>query len=210
MNVRKVAVFALLSLFSVVIAVRAEDLEQIESETAQRVAEHLSKKFLEETKEPQVKFEVDPMKAVGLHSGHDGIVMVPIKGLKEGEINPAVESENGAGLCYLFCSQCFNPMVGDKPAEADKLRKLKFTDGEGNDREATCLLVTAKHVAGDEWKLLVFGSDKKPLIESDWSESGESKEGDLAMHVKDAKDNKAKLVFTLYNKYSSSIPIAHK
>jgi hypothetical protein len=191
-------------------ASRAEEFEKMEPDAAQRYAEHLTEKFVKETKELQVKFDVDPAKAAGLHAGKDGILMVPIKTLKEGEIDPAVETENGGGICYLDCSQCFHPLVEGKPADSANLRKVKIMDGEGNEQEAACFLVTAKHVEGDEWKLFVFGADKKPLVESRWGETTENKEGDLAIHVRDAKDNKADLVFTLFNKYSASLAIGHK
>jgi len=113
-------------------------------------------------------------------------------------------------MCYLFMSPCFNPLVDGKPCPAEKLRRLKFTDGEGNEREATCLLVTAKHVDGDDWRLYVFGADKKPLIDSRFGESLENAKGNLAIHVNNAKDHKANLVFTVFNKYSASFDIAHK
>ena len=210
MTFRKSVLFATVSLLWFATAARADDLEQIEADSAQKYAKHLTELFQKETKEPQVKFEVNPDKATGLHAGKDGIIVVPIKTLKEGEVDPAVQTECGGGVCYLFCSQCFHPLVDGKPVDEKNLRKVKFKDGEGNDQEAACFLVTARHVDGDAWKLYVFGADKKPLVESSWGESTENKEGDLAIHVRDAKDNKASLVFTLFNKYSSSIAIAHK
>jgi hypothetical protein len=210
MIVRTSVLLSMIALLFVASASRADELEKIDAEVTQQVSTHLLELFNKETKDPQVKFEGNPEKAVGLHAGRDGILMVPIKTLKEGEPDKAVESENGAGICYLFMSPEFNPLVDGKPVDAKKLRKVKFMDQEGNEREATALLVTVKHVEGDDWRLYVFGADKKPLIETRWGTANDNAEGDLAMAVTGAKDKKANLVLTLFNKYSAAIDIAHK
>lgn len=210
MIVRKCVLLSMIALLSVAPAARADELEKIDPEITQQVSTHLLELFNKETKEPQVKFEGNPEKAVGLHADRDGIIMVPIKTLKEGSPDKAVETENGAGICYLFMSPKFNPLVEGKPVDAKKLRTVKFQDRDGNDREATALLVTVKHVEGDDWRLYVFGADKKPLIESRWGTANDNAEGDLAMAVTGAKDKKANLVFTLFNKYSAAIEIAHE
>lgn len=210
MIVRKSVLFAAMTLLLAGAAARAEELEKIDAELTQKIGAHLVELFNKETKEPQVKFEGNPEKAVGLHLERDGIIMVPIKTLKEGELDPAIDSENGAGICYLFMSSDFNPLIDGKPVDAKKLRTVKFEDQEGNSRDTTALLVTAKRIDGEDYRLYVFGADKKPLVESRWGESTENTEGDLAMHVSGAKDKKANLVFTLFNKYSASIEISHK
>jgi hypothetical protein len=201
---------ALIALFGFASASRADDLEQISSESSLTYGQHLVELFEKENKERQVKFEVDPAQATGLHAGDDGILAVPIKGLKEGENDPAVESENGGGLCYLFMSPCFAPVIDGKPIDAKKLRRIKFKDGEGNEREAICLIVTVRHVGGDDWRLLAFGTEKAPVIDSRLSESAENVDRTLAIRVSGAKENKANLALTVFKKYSASFAIGHK
>lgn len=210
MSLPKCVLSTLVALLVLPAALCAAGFEKIESEVTQKVSAHLLELFQKEAKDVQVKFEGNPEKAVGLHGDRKGIIIVPIKSLKEGEIDPAVESETGAGICYLFMSPEYNPLVDGKPVDAKKVRTLKFTDGEGNEREATALLVTARHLEGDDWRLYVYGTEKKPLIETRWGVANDNAEGDLAIHVNGAKDKKANLVFTLFNKYAAMIEIAHE
>jgi hypothetical protein len=199
----------LLSLVGFGSAIRAGEMQQMSPESSQSYGQHLSELFEKENKERQVKFEVDPMQATGMHEDQDGILVVPIKGLKEGEIDPAVESENGGGLCYLFLSPCYTPVVDGKPIDTKKLRRVKFKHGQ-EDREAICLVVTVKHVGGDDWRLFAFGAEKAPVIDSRFSESPEDVDRTLAVRVSGAKDNKANLALTLYKKYSASFAISQK
>lgn len=186
------------------------ELREMGADSAQGYGKHLTEKFRETTKDPQVKFEVDPEQAVGLVDEADGILAVPIKGLKDGEPDPAAKSENGAGVCLVYMSQCYNPLIEGKPIDPKKLRRVKFTDGNGAEQEATCLIVTAKQVGDDDWRLCVFGAEEKPLIESKFGEASEGKKSKLTLQVKDVKDKQAKLVLTLFGKYSSGFSIAHK
>jgi hypothetical protein len=203
-----VAVLALAGISA--IASAAEELTPMSAESSQLYARHLTELAQKEHKEPQVKFEVDPERATGLHAGDDGILIVPIKGLKEGEINPAVETENGGGLCYLFMSPCFAPVVDGKPIEGKKLRKVKFNDGNGADREAICLIVSVKHVEGDDWRLYAFGADKSPVINSPFSDAPKNGEGALTLAVKGGQENRSNLTLTLFKKYSASFTIGSK
>jgi hypothetical protein len=200
----------LVALFGLGSIGRADELEQMAPDMSQLFAMHLTELFNKENPERQAKFDVDPAQATGLRSGRDGIVAVPIKGLKEGEVDPAVESENGAGLCYLFLSPCFAPFVDGKPVDTSKLRSVKFDDGQGGKREAICLIVTVKHVDGDDWRMYCFGADKKPVLNSQFGGSSQSADKTLAIRVNGGKDMKANLEFTLHKKYSAAISIATK
>lgn len=203
-----VAVMVLIGFSSM--AGAADELKPMSPESSQLYARHLTELAQKGNKEPQVKFDVDPDLASGLHAGDDGILIVPIKGLKEGEINPAVETENGGGLCYLFLSPCFAPVVDGKAIEGKKLRTVKFNDGNGAEREAICLIVTVKHIDGDDWRLYGFGADKAPVINSRFSDASESGEGALTIAVKGDKENKSNLTLTLFKKYSASFSIGSK
>ena len=189
---------------------QAEDLQKMAPEMSQLFAKHLSELFNKENQERQAKFEVDPALATGLHSGQDGIIAVPIKGMKEGTVDPAVESENGGGLCYLFMSPCFTPIVDGKPVDAKKLRKIKFDNGQGMEREAICMIVTVKHVGGDDWRLFAFGADKTPVINSQFGESSTGGDNLVAIRFIDGKDKKGSLELTLLKKYSAAFTISSK
>lgn len=189
---------------------RAADLEQMPAEMSQLYAQHLSEKFNKENQERQAKFEVDPSQSSGLRLGQDGIILVPAKGLKEGTIDPAVETETGAGLGYLFLSPCFVPLVEGKPIDAKKLRSIKFDNGQGMEREAICLLVTVKHVQGDEWRMFGFGTEKTPVVNSQFDLASGTVDKSLSLQVKDAKDKQANLELILHKKYGTSFAISNK
>lgn len=189
---------------------RAEDLQAMSRDSAQLYAQHLSEMFERANEERQVKFEIDPSQAAGLHVGGDGILVVPAKGLKPGATDPAVESEKGGGLCYVFMSPCYAPLVDGKSIDAKKLRKVKYSDGQGGDREAICLVMSVRHVEGDDWRLYGYGAESKPLIDARFSESSENVEETLAMRVTSPKEGKANLALTLFKKYSASFAIGAK
>lgn len=188
---------------------QAADLEPMTAEMCQLYAQHLTDLFNKESQDRQAKFEVDPSQATGVRAGQDGIILVPAKGLKEGNVDPAVETECGGGLCYLFMSPCFAPTVSGKPVDLKKLRTVKFDNGQGEQREAICLLVTVKHVEGDDWRLFGYGPDKSPVINAQFglADAAPDKQP-LALKVS-GKDN-SKLELTLYKKYSAFFNIASK
>ena len=188
---------------------RAEQMETIAPDVVQLYAQHLTELFEKDVQDRQVKFDVDVAQATGLHIGNDGVIVVPIKGLKAGSPDPAVETENGAGLCYLFMSTCYAPKIDGKPVDATKLRRLKIKDGEGNDRETICVLVTVKHVDGDDWRLYGFGTEKAPVLKPQFGEAVSGGDKPLSIRAKSAGSS-TNLEFTLFGKYAASIEIGSK
>jgi hypothetical protein len=190
-------------------AENASPLEEMDADTAKEYGGMIAGLFTKQLKDPQVKIDADVDKAVGLvnMSTREGIIAIPVKNFKEDRENKAVETENGLGLCYLFMSQTFNPIVDGKPVDGKKLRTVKFSDGEGNERAATCLLCSIKHVEGDDWQLYVYGTDKQPLLKSQFGEAGDAPKADLALTIQDPTKDKGQLVFNLFGKYSAAITV---
>jgi hypothetical protein len=183
-------------------------LEEMDPDTAKEYGGMINTLFgkqIKDAKDVQVKFDVDVDKAVGLvnMSTREGIIAIPVKNFKEDRENKAVETDNGMGLCYLFMSQTYNPIVDGKPVDPKKLRTVKFSDGEGNERAATCLLCSVKHVEGDDWQLYVYGSDKQPIVKSPFGEAGDAPKADLALTIQDPTATQGQLVFNLFGKYAS-------
>lgn len=185
---------------------RADELNEMGPEIAQGYGKFLTELF-SKADGLQVKFEVDTDKAVGLVREDEGIILVPRKGLKDGdEPDPAVGTEKGAGLAYLFLSQRFNPTIDGKPVDGAKLRKLKLPD----EREATALLVSVRRVGDDDWRLYVFGADAKPLIDTSFAGAADNKGTGINVKVRDPKNGIATLVVNLFGKYEAGFPIGHK
>jgi hypothetical protein len=193
-------------------AENASPLEEMDADTAKEYGGMISALFAKQLKDPQVKIDADVDKSVGLVnlSNREGIIAIPVKNFKEDRENKAVETDTGMGICYLFLSQTFNPLIDGKPIDAKKLRTVKFTDADGNERAATCLLCSVKHVDGDDWQLYLFGSEKEPVIKSPFGEAGDAPKADLALTIQDPTADKGQLVFNLFGKYSAAVTVGLK
>jgi hypothetical protein len=214
---RVFAAFVLaLSVLSFAAKVQAADpspLTDMDPEIAKRFGQMIHEKFAKENKDLQFKVEPNFEKATGLFNAesNEGIIAVPVKSFKEDRENKEVEKDPGVAMCFLCMSQTYNPLIDGKPIDAKKLRKVKFDDGQGGDgREATCLLCTIRHVEGDDWELYIYGSDKQPVIKTNFGEANNAPKADLALTIEDPKKDQATLVFNIFGKYSASVPIAHK
>ncbi|HET6328566.1 MAG TPA: hypothetical protein VFG04_28040 [Planctomycetaceae bacterium] len=190
---------------------RAEDspLTEMEPEIAKEYGGKLVELFTKTQKDLPVKIDADAEKAVGLlnPNSHQGIILVPLKGFREDRDAKDSEKDRGVGLCYIFMSGDFNPLVDGKPATDKQLRKMKFKTEE-EEREVTCLICSVKK-EGDDYLLNVFSASKEPLSKSSFEEATDAPKAELALTIKDVKDNKATLVINMFGKYCVTIPISH-
>lgn len=191
---------------------RAEDspLTEMDPDIAKEFGGKLTEVFTKTFKDLQVKIEADPEKAVGLLNPNvqQGIILVPLKGFREDREAKDSEKDRGVGLCYIFLSPEFTPLVDGKPATDKQLRKIKFKTEEA-EKEVTCVVCSVKHAEGDDWQLHVYGAGNDPLSKSSFEEATDAPKADLALTIKDVKDNKATLVINLFSKYCVTIPISH-
>jgi len=188
-------------------------LSEMDPDVAKEYGAKIAEQFNKENKDLPVKIVPDADKAVGLVNAdtNEGLLLVPLKGFHEETEGPKdAEKDRGIGLCYIFMSPSYKPLVDGKPADAKRLRIMKFKDSEGNEHDTLCLECSVKHVEGDDWQLMVYSGDKEPLAKSSFEEATDAPKADLALTIKDAKDNKATLVINLFGKYCVSIPISHK
>ncbi len=188
-------------------------LTEMDPDVAKEYGGKIAEQFNKEYKDLPVRIVPDADKAVGIVNAdtNEGILLVPLKGFHEETEGPKdAEKGHGIGLCYIFMSPSYKPMVDGKPADAKRLRMMKFKDNEGNEHDTLCLVCSVKHVEGDDWQLMVYSGDKEPLSKSSFEEATDAPKADLALTIKDAKDNKATLVINLFGKYCVGIPISHK
>jgi|HubBroStandDraft_6_1064221.scaffolds.fasta_scaffold29205_5 hypothetical protein len=208
-----------LSLFAICVLclgakVRADEspLTDMDPDVAKEYGGKLAEQFNKEFKNLPVKIAPDADKAVGLVNAdtNEGILLIPLKGFHEESEGPKdAEKDNGIGLCYVFMSPSFKPLADGKPADAKRLRIMKFKDSEGNEHDTLCLMCSVKHVEGDDWQLMVFSGDNNPLSKSSFEEATDAPKADLALTMKDAKEDKATLTINLFGKYCVGIPISH-
>lgn len=194
----------LVNLFLVSPSFAADEWLTMEPATAQTYGKHLAELF-SKIKEQQIKVEPTPADSMGLLLGTEGIILVPAK-LAEDELGKLVESETGAPLGYLLLSPRFNPLEAGKKIDAAKLRTVQYED-DGDTKDATALILAVRHVEGDDWRLYVYGADRKPLLDVKFFEADDELDKKLAMRVQDVKDGKGTLVVTVMKKYEASIEI---
>jgi hypothetical protein len=186
-----------------------QEMTEFDSERVQRVAELLIEKAAG-IKSPQVKIEPDVAKAAGLRFRNDGIVIVPQKGLSEDAENADVDTERGAALGYLFMSSGFGPVVDGKRSEAEKLRTMKVVDNQGDEDTVRCFLLTVRRIHEEDWRLYVYGCEKKPLLDAQFSEAAEEKPGLVALDVGDVAGHEGALTITVFGKYQAGFRIGYQ
>jgi len=182
----------------------AETLNEMDPFTAQTYAQYLVE-IMDDVEGQQVKVDANPESALGLAAGGEGVILVPVKGLKAGEEHSEVYTENGASLAYLFLSPRFNPVLDGKQVAQDKLHTVTYTDDSGSEKKATCLILTVRNTA-DTWHLYAYGKDAKPLIDAQFSESSEEADSPVAIGSTSAEDETS-LVVTVFGKYAASFKI---
>jgi hypothetical protein len=185
----------------------AEDFSVADVGTAQGYGAYLSEKF-EKLDGHQVTVEPHAAEAIGLLAGDEGIILVPTKGVIDGDEDPAVENEQGAPLAFLFMSPRFSPRLANKKIDEKKLRKVQY-ESDGEVKDATSLILAVRHVEGDDWRLYVYGSEEKPLIDTAFSEADEVKDSNLTVDVTDIEDGKSTLVVTIFKRYKASFEIGN-
>ena len=208
MKNHNLCVLAVVFLLMSAATARAQEFEEIDSEDAQRIAKQLSEQAAKIEK-PQVKIDADPQNAFGLRFRKDGILIVPRKGLKEEGIPEGAKTETGAGFAFLFMTERFSPIVDGQNVDESKLRTVKLTDNQGNERTIKCLLLASRQISEDEWKLYVYGSDKKPLAESRFSSKETDTERPVSIKVEDVQGSEGTLKVTLFGKYQAEIQIGY-
>jgi hypothetical protein len=191
-------------------AVSLQDkLDPIEPEKAREIGKKLAEAAAK-IENPQVKIDPDADQAVGVHYPEKaGAILVPCKGVKEGNPDPAVQTDPGAPLGYLFLYH-ITPSSNGKPADADKLRTVSVTDDKGNEHRIAVLLLAVRQVSEDDWRLYAYGQDKKPLVDAAFSENSGPGTQPVAVEVKEIQDRHGKLVVTVFDKYQASFPVEHR
>ena len=193
----------------------AQSPNTMEPQKAQRAAEMLTEKTAK-IESPQVEIEADPSQAVGLEFKKEGILAIPQKGLDESakEENSDARSEQGAGLAYLFMTSAFSPVIDGKPVKAEKLRTVKIADRQGNERTVTCLLLAARRISEEDWRLYVYGAEKKPLADVPFEEveTETPDAGPLRIDVENTSQSEGTGTFavTVFGKYKAGFKVAYQ
>jgi hypothetical protein len=190
----------------------AADFEAIPQDLAQKLAVKISE---DASKLEKLKFTVDAdtEKANGFHvPGKVGALIVPQKGLKESEeLAAKFKMDPGASLAYLFCYH-MTPVVDGKPLSSDRFHSVTFNDEDGGQHELTLLLLSARQLSDDDYRLYVFGKDPKPLVDVKFAEGTGPGPTPVAVEIKDINEStrEGNVVVTVFGKYQASFKATHK
>jgi hypothetical protein len=186
---------------------RAEDLEVLDSQIAQTVAQVLVE-AAEKVEKLQVKVEGDVEKTCGVHRDRTGILLVPQKDIKPE--NDAVNSDPGAPLAHMFMSEGFTLVIDGKPVDAAKLRTLNVAGPDGNEIKVHYLTLAARHTDDDAWHLYAYGTGEKPLLDVAIGQGAGPGTQPLALEVKEFDDNAGTAYVTIFDQFQTNFKVAYK
>jgi hypothetical protein len=178
----------------------ALDLAPIPTEDAQPVAAALAELTSKNEKFPaKVTADLDSIKGFISENQEQGLIVIPIKGLKEDRENPALVSDKGMVIGVIYFSNLLPGELKDKK----KLFETSIPDEQrGGMREVRYGLLTVKKVSDEEFQLQVWGLDKEPVAAGPLSEEGTDLKGPIDLDL-----NGDDLEFTLLGKYPTFIPL---
>ena len=187
--------------------VMGDDLESLPLEAAQKYGALLAEQA-DKIEKPQVKVQANAEKANGVHVPEElGLLVVPQQDLEENEeLVAKLNAESGTPLGYLFALRVV-PIVNGERIDASRLRTVTISDeGGGAAAEVFVLLLAGRQLAEDDYRLYVYGKDKKPLVDAKFSEGSGPGPEPLAVEVKDVNEEsrQGKVVITVFGKYQAS------
>jgi hypothetical protein len=113
----------------------------------------------------------------------------------------------GTGLGYLLLTSDFTPVADGHTLEEKKLRKLQIVDRHGENQSIRCLLLAVRQASEDDWRLLVYGIGKEPLIDVPFDDASDKQKGPVAIRIKDITGRRGTLVVNVLEKYEAGIEL---
>lgn len=193
-------------------AALGQQLAPMDDEAKRKVLGAL-KDHLGKIESPQVKIDPDPAAAVGLRFKQDAILLIPqqdLPGSSDDEATrAAVRSPAGTGLGYLLLSSNFTPVVDGKSLDDKKLRGIEFVDPRGEKRSLRCLLLAVRQASEEDWRLLVYGTEKEPLIDVPFDDAPAKQKGPVAIRVEDISGHRGTLVVNVLEEYEAGLQLEY-
>ena len=120
------------------------------------------------------------------------------------ENTPDMTVANGVPMALYFSTPNIVPIVDGELIDRGKLFGVTVTDGEGNEHEANCMLLTVRKLSDEDYRLYVFGKAAKPIIDVKFSGGKGPGAKPLAVEIKDTEGQTGSLVVTVFDKYQAS------
>jgi hypothetical protein len=191
-------------------AVHAEDLEILDPQIAQAIAQALCESVAKVENLP-IKVDTDIEKCCGvfMNAGTPvGCIIVPQKDITPE--NEAATKDPGAPVGHLFMSPGFAPVIEDKPLDTKKMRSLSFTGQDGQEQPVVHLILAARRTDDDVWHLYAYGTDEKPVIDVQIGEGTGPGTQPIALEVKDLVDGTGTAYVTFFDMYQCNFKLNYK
>jgi hypothetical protein len=189
----------------------AQELEAIPEEHVRKMAPSLIEqagKF-----EYKIKIDADVEKANGFHLPKKlGALIVPQKDLKESEeLAAKFQNEPGASIGYLFLFHLV-PIVDGKRADASRLKTVTVADKDGGQHTIHVATLAVRQLSGDDYRLHVYGTDAKPLIDAKFAEGIGPGPVPVAVELKNPNEAKKEgtVVVTVFGKYQATFQAGYE
>jgi hypothetical protein len=178
----------------------ALDLSPIPTEDAQPIAAALADLTAKNDKFPvKATADLDNIKGLVSENQEHGLIIIPLKGLKEDRENPALASEKGMPIGVIYFSNILPGELKDKK----KLFETTIPDEQrGGMREVRYALLTVKKVSDEEFQLQVWGVDKEPVAAGPLSEEQGDEKGPIDLDL-----NGDDLEIKLLGKFPTFLPV---
>ncbi len=202
---RRSIFFLILGLFLLGKSLSVYALELMES----KMAGDLARILLEQSSVlEKASWEGSPDDARAMIDEQGQIVVIPRKTLVEDLRDPQVQTAEGAVLGGLYLTSDFQPLIDGHKIEIDRLPMIPVKKEDGEAEELVYLRLTVKHVGEGDWRMLVFGKEATPLIDSPFAASQEIGEGKMAVRVVDSDSEHRRLIIQVFGKYESGFEIS--
>ncbi|MCS6975926.1 MAG: hypothetical protein NZM31_02795 [Gemmatales bacterium] len=178
------------------------DPQPIPEDIARAIARLLCEKA--DKAEAPIKIAGDPEKAMGLHEPEVAAAMVVPRTELKADNLPGVEKQDGEPAGYLFLYK-IAPVVSGKVMAVDKLPTVLLKTDDGVERTVIVLRLALRKEGEQDWKLLVFGSDKKPLVTSKFRAEANNSTLPLSLGTKDIEGDQGTLIVTVFGKYAADL-----
>ncbi len=150
-----------------------------------------------------VAVEADRDQPFAIKGGEVAMMIIPDKALTAGKLSAAGEAITPVG--QLWTAAAIVAVSGRAPAK-DKLRFFTIKDGE-EERKVQLYLVGAAKNAQGTLELIVFGTDKEPLLRVPLGKSAESLTQQLPIELSGRKNDEdsGTLTLRLFGQYQADL-----
>lgn len=204
-----VVFFGVIGLLAV--SVYAEDFERMEAKVAHKMAKQLCQRA-KRLENPQVHIDPDVTQAEGAHRDQDaGLIVVPRHGLKD-DLNQnanMAKKDPGASLGYLFAYHIV-PVIRDKSVPVKELRRVTVADDTGKQVQVNCMLLAVRRVTDDNWRLYVYGIEKRPVLDVPLQTISGSETAPLSVACKNVRGFEGDLEVTVFGHYRAKFKVRYQ